>query len=82
MTPTIVISRQGTIRQNQTRRVIRNQGGEQMTMKQFSTKQLGQAVKGLEHAKANRPGGLLVTEQAALDNIKAEIHRRKIDKEA
>jgi hypothetical protein len=47
-----------------------------MKMTQFSTRQLRQAAKSLEHAKTNRPGGILKGEQAALDNIDAELERR------
>jgi len=51
------------------------------SMKQFSTKALEQAAKSLEHAKTHRQGGLLRTEQAALDGIDKELARR-FDKEA
>lgn len=45
-------------------------------MEQFSTKQLKACKRALEHAKANRQGGLLVTEQGALDDINIELERR------
>lgn len=47
-----------------------------MNLEQFSTKHLEGAVKNLEHAKAHRPGGLLVTEQKALTDMKVELEIR------
>jgi hypothetical protein len=50
-----------------------------MALEKLSNRQLEGCRKALEHAKANRPGGLLVTEQMALDEIVAEIERRNDD---
>ena len=46
------------------------------TVHKFSDGQLRGGKKNLEHAKAHRPGGLMNSEQAALDNITAELERR------
>ena len=47
------------------------------SLNNFSTKQLKGAAKTLDHAKSHRKGGLLITEQSALDNIKAELELRR-----
>lgn len=47
-----------------------------MKLEQFSTRQLEQSKRTLERAKSLRGGGLLVTEQKALDNITTELERR------
>ena len=46
------------------------------TLWTMNTKQLEECRKSLEHAKANRQGGLLVTEQKALDAINQELEDR------
>ena len=43
-----------------------------MKLNTLTTAQLNGSIKNLEHAKANRQGGLLVTEQTALDSLVAE----------
>jgi len=48
-----------------------------MQIQQLSDRELHGAVKALERAKALRQGGLLVTEQKALDDMKAELSRRQ-----
>jgi len=45
-------------------------------MTEFTNRQLEGSKKNLEHARAHRPGGLLVTEQQALDDINTELERR------
>ena len=46
------------------------------SLDKFTTADLTEAAANLEHAKSNRPGGLLVNEQTALDRIKQELLRR------
>ena len=45
-------------------------------LEQFSTYQLEKCKEALEKVKKKRPGGLLVTEQKALDDILTELERR------
>jgi hypothetical protein len=47
------------------------------TLWTLNTKQLNELKRTLEHAKANRQGGLLVGEQKALDAINQELQDRK-----
>jgi len=45
-------------------------------LEQWNDTQLETIRKSLEHAKANRQGGLLIAEQITLDSVKAEQERR------
>jgi len=47
-----------------------------MRIEHLNDEQLNCCIKTLERAKAHREGGLLVTEQKTLDNLKAEAERR------
>ena len=47
-----------------------------MDISTMDDKTLKGCVKALEHAKSNRPGGLLTGEQKALDNMRAELELR------
>ena len=49
-------------------------------LKQFKTHDLEGAQFNLNHAKRNRPGGLLVGERVALQKIDAELARRAINR--
>ena len=48
-----------------------------MELRQLTGGQLKGSIAALEDAKARRQGGLLVTEQTALDNLKAEFSFRE-----
>ncbi len=61
------------LRLNQVREVLAHRS----TLEQFTNKQIRGAVTNLRHAKQNRPGGLLVAEQAALEDLTAELRRRE-----
>jgi len=47
-----------------------------MIIHDISDKVLKRIKRDFEHAKAYRLGGLLVTEQATLDKVNAELERR------
>ena len=47
-----------------------------MDIKKLTDKQLTGAINSLAHAKAHRPGGLLVTEEKALQSLQLELVSR------
>ena len=47
-----------------------------MLIHDISDKVLKRIKRDFDYAEANRPGGLLVTEQTALDKVNAELKRR------
>ena len=51
-----------------------------MDISKMSNTQLVEIKLALEHARDNRPGGLLYGEQKALEDITTELNRRDADK--